>query len=175
MRIAITGTPGTGKSSVSRILAKRLGLKLIDVKEIARSAKLVSKTGEVDISKLSAKLSFLKKESDFIVEGHLACETKLPCDNVFVLRCDPRVLRRRLSKRGYSKNKNEENLESEMLDYCSQRVMKVYRMEPLEVDTSKRTPAASAAEIERAIRHKKKRIDSVDYSSYLVRLLLKGK
>ncbi|MFH0885444.1 MAG: AAA family ATPase, partial [Candidatus Micrarchaeota archaeon] len=32
MRIIITGSPGTGKSSIAKMLSKRLSLELIDLK-----------------------------------------------------------------------------------------------------------------------------------------------
>ncbi len=167
MRLVITGTPGTGKSVVARRLAAALKLELVDIKAIARKEGLVSRSGEVDPARLSRKLAFLRRMDGFVAEGHLACEMKLPADAIVVLRCDPSVLRRRLSKRGYGAEKISENLLSEMLDYCPQRVVAVYKKAPLELDTSRRSAAASAAEIIRALRHKKKRIDTVDHSGAL--------
>ena len=80
MRIVITGTPGTGKSSVARLLSERLGIPLIDIKAVARKAGIVSASHEVDIPRLSRSLAFLGRKKDFIAEGHLACEVKLPAD-----------------------------------------------------------------------------------------------
>ncbi len=171
MRLVITGTPGTGKSAVARLVARKTGMELVDLKAVARSRKLVSRSGEVDTLKLAGSLSRLKGRDGFVVEGHLACEFRIPADAVVVLRCDPRVLRRRLSRRGYGTKKLSENLMSEMLDYCTQRVNAVYGREPLELDTSRRSAASSADEIIGALRHKKKRLDKVDYSGALIRFL----
>jgi adenylate kinase len=174
MRVIITGTPGCGKSAVAAELSRLMGLRLVDIKRIARRDGLVSRSGEVDVKRLSSSLAYLRREDGFVAEGHLACEIRLPHDAVVVLRCEPEALRRRLSRRGYGKRKLEENVMAEMLDYCTQRVEKVYGVRPLELDTSSRTPRQSALEITGAIKHKKKKIDTVDYSSALIRSARRG-
>ncbi len=78
-----------------------------------------------------------KKQQNVVVEGHLVCELKLKVDRVVVLRTNPRVLEKRLKKRGYAKEKIEENVLAEMLDYCtvaSERNLKKARI--YEVETS---------------------------------------
>jgi len=182
MRIIITGTPGTGKSQIARSLAKKLGLKLIDIKEIVKLKKLLEKHHEVDIKKLSRALAPLikKNKNGFVIEGHLACEMKIPADYIVILRSSPKILRARFTKRGYSEKKISENIEAELLDYCAQRIDAVYGREKnpkriknmpriLELDTSKRSVSRSAALIAESIRLKKKKLDIVDYplSEYL--------
>jgi adenylate kinase len=171
MRIIITGSPGTGKSSIATVLSQSLGLELIDIKRIARERKLVEKNHEVDLKKLAAALRPLARKKDFIVEGHLACEIRLPADFIFVLRASPATLRRRLAKRHYGKKKLEENLMAEMLDYCFQRAEGVYGRTPLELDTSRRSVSGCAREIIKAIKQKKKRLDTVDHSAELIKHL----
>ncbi|MFH0884277.1 MAG: hypothetical protein V1861_01045, partial [Candidatus Micrarchaeota archaeon] len=83
----------------------------------------------------------------------------------------PLVLRKRLSGRHYAKKKLDENLMSEMLDYCVVRAKSEYKKIPLELDTSNRSVAASVLEIEKAIKRKKKKLDSVDYSDELKKRL----
>lgn len=173
MRIIITGSPGTGKSEIARKLSKKLGIGLVDIKKIVRDGKILAKNHEVNIKKLARALSFLKNRKNYIVEGHLACEMKLPTDFIFVLRTHPAMLRKRLSKRRYGKKKLEENLMAEMLDYCTQRVEKIYKKTPLELDTSKRNPSESAAAIQKAIKQKKKKLDSVNYSKELLREVIR--
>ena len=171
MRIVITGTPGTGKTRIARLLAKRTGWPLVEIKEFVNANKLFKKekgTKAVDVAALGKRLRpALARSRDYIVEGHLACEVRIPADFVFVLRTHPEKLRARLAKRRYAKKKLDENLEAEMLDYCVQRVLKEYRAEPLELDTTRRSVPQCAAEILRAIKHKKKKLDSVDYSGEL--------
>jgi adenylate kinase len=169
MRIVITGTPGTGKSAIAKKLAAQLGLELIDLKEIVRERKLsAGRQHEVDLRKLAAALRFLRAKRDYVAEGHLACELELPADFIFVLRTEPRVLRRRLLKRGYGERKLGDNIAAELLDYCTQRVGQEYRKKPLELDTSHRSAASSVRAIVRAIRQKRKKLDTINYSHQLI-------
>jgi adenylate kinase len=171
MRIIITGTPGTGKSTISSILSQKTGVELIRIADVVRKKMHLGPKHEVDVKRLSKHLRFLNQKRDSIVEGHLACEMKLPADHIIVLRTDPSILKKRMKKRGYGKLKIEENLMAEMLDYCSQRVQKEYKKKPLELDTTKRSAAASANKILASIKQKKKKIDSVDYSKQLITFL----
>ena len=41
--IALTGTPGTGKSSIAKKLAKKLGYELIDLNDVIKKKKLYEK------------------------------------------------------------------------------------------------------------------------------------
>ncbi len=121
MKIAVTGTPGTGKSSLARMVAKRLGYSYVDLNKEIVSKRLFSsydrsmKSYVVDIARLR-RLHPEKK--DIVFDSHLS--HLLPrLDVVIVLRCEPEVLRRRLKRRGYSKNKIQENVESEYIGAIS--------------------------------------------------------
>ena len=176
MRIVITGSPGTGKSVVAKLLSKKLGLELVSIKDIVEQKKLSSgREHEVDIKKLEAAMRFLQRKKNYVVEGHLACELMLPADFIFILRTHPDILRQRMAKRRYRKKKIQENLMAEMLDYCTQRVGMVYRKRPLELDTTSKTPKESASEMEKAIKQKKKKLDSVNYSKELKEYLRLGR
>ena len=53
MKIVITGTPGTGKSTISKILAEILNLRLISISNFVKSNHLLNeKSHEVDITEL---------------------------------------------------------------------------------------------------------------------------
>jgi adenylate kinase len=171
MRIIITGSPGTGKSTIAATLSKKLDVELIDIKKIVNQKKLCGKNHEVDLKALHSALRPFLTQKNYIVEGHLACEIKIPADFVLVLRTDPFVLKKRLNKRRYSKEKIIENLMAEMLDYCTQRVEKVYGKKPLEIDTSKRNVHSCVIEIEKAIKQKKKKLDHVNYSRQLKKFI----
>jgi len=167
MKIVLTGTPGTGKSIIATELSRKLGLKVFSITDLVRRRMHLGRNHEVDLRKLAAIMRFLRNEEDYVVEGHLACEIKLPADVVFVLRTRPDILRKRMAKRGYGKRKIEENLMAEMLDYCTQRAEKVYGKRVLELDTTGRTARSSVDELKKAIKQKKKSIDRVDYGDYL--------
>ena len=172
MRIVITGSPGTGKSKVAKLLSEKMGLEFVSVKEIVEKKKIFSgQDREVDVKDLEEAMGFLQDKKDYVVEGHLACEVKLPADFIFVLRTNPGVLKKRIAKRKYKREKLQQNLLTEMLDYCTQRVERVYGVKPLELDTTKRNPQESASEIEEAIKKKKKKLDSVNYSEELKQYL----
>jgi adenylate kinase len=171
MRIIITGTPGTGKSTIAAMLAEEMGLELVGIANVVRKTMRLGPTHEVDLKRLGKVLAFLSKKKDYVVEGHLACELRLPADFIFVLRTEPKMLKKRMRARGYGKNKIEENLMAEMLDYCTQRVAAEYKIQPLELDTTRRRPEASVKEMLQAIKQKKKKIDDVDYSDSLIAFL----
>ncbi|MFH1257989.1 MAG: adenylate kinase family protein [Candidatus Micrarchaeota archaeon] len=123
MRLIITGTPGTGKTSISKGLAKELGCEAVEVNRLIRERKLYShiENGEhvADFGKLGKLLrKMLRKEKSIILESHLLSDLKLPCDLVIVMRCEPDELAKRLRKRGYPVWKVNDNVMSEALDYC---------------------------------------------------------
>ncbi|MBL7169651.1 MAG: adenylate kinase family protein [Candidatus Aenigmarchaeota archaeon] len=140
MKLAITGTPSTGKTVISKKLAERLGWKLISVNDLAE--KLNAYLGED--KKRRVKILDMKKIKDYlegvegnvVIEGHAAHE--VPCDIVIVLRCDPEVLEKRLKER-YPCNpeKVKENVDAEILGVITSEAVecneKVY-----EVDTTKK-------------------------------------
>jgi adenylate kinase len=127
-RIVVTGIPCTGKTTLAKSLAKKLGVAYVSVNGFAIRGKLFSqqkneKEKTVRLGGLAKKLKkFLekigKKAGGYVVEGHLACEFPIPCDAVVVLRADPAILEKRCRKRGYSQEKTDENILSEILDYC---------------------------------------------------------
>jgi len=121
MIIAITGTPGTGKTSISKLLEKK-GFTVVDLNKIAVEKNFVlgyDKNRDskiVDVVKLDryVKKNYSKKDLIF-VEGHLSHLLKC-VDKVIVLRMHPSQLSKNLEKKGWKKNKIKENLEVELLD-----------------------------------------------------------
>lgn len=113
MLIALTGTPGTGKSTVAEELQRR-GHRIIHVNDTIGPYVLENDeeldTRIVDTGQWSDEFP----PFDGIVEGHLS--HLLPADKVILLRCRPDILKSRLIERGYRTEKVAENVEAEMLD-----------------------------------------------------------
>lgn len=129
--ICVTGTPACGKSRLSKPLARLLGYRYIELTPLIKKYCLYDsydrrlQTYVVDVGKLKRFVeSFLKKNSEWkgaIVDGHLSHE--LPpdlVDRVVVVRCNPKVLHRRLLLRRYSAEKVQENMDAEIIGVCEE-------------------------------------------------------
>ncbi|MCX9014397.1 MAG: adenylate kinase family protein [Candidatus Methanoperedens sp.] len=128
MIAALTGTPGTGKTSVCTAIRESpefsIQYRIIDLNELVFSDGLhtgkddVRDSYAVDIGKLENKVkqetSLIPAGVDIIMEGHLS--HFLPADIVIVLRAEPREIMERLGKRNYSTGKTRENADAEALD-----------------------------------------------------------
>ncbi|HLC47540.1 MAG TPA: AAA family ATPase [Candidatus Norongarragalinales archaeon] len=149
MRIVLTGTPGTGKTSIAASLGKMLPCEVVGVNELVKRERLYShkENGEyvADLAKLRRALSIiLKNNRNIILEGHLLCDLALPADIVIVLRCHPRELKKRLRRRNYPKSKMEGNLLSELLDYSLINAIEHYgKRKVMQLDTTAKTSAKS--------------------------------
>ncbi|MEF8819281.1 MAG: adenylate kinase family protein [Haloferacaceae archaeon] len=169
MRVALTGTPGTGKTSA----AAELSVPVVPLGEvIEREGLWTERDDERDslVADLDALEEWLASEAptgDHVVESHLA--HLLPGDRVVVLRCRPDVLRARLTERGVSAAKAEENVESEALDVVlSEAVDAAGRGTVYEVDTTDRTPAEVADAVERVLTGEREpSAGTVDFTDYL--------
>jgi adenylate kinase len=121
MFIGLTGTPGTGKTSVSRYLGSHIGYKVIHLTELIKNEKLYCQRDEkrdtlvVDMEKVAEYLENMSCEAGetIILESHMAHHI---ADTAIVLRAHPEILRQRLSQRSYSPEKVQENIEAEALD-----------------------------------------------------------
>jgi adenylate kinase len=156
MLVALTGTPGTGKTTAAKILSEKYDVVDLNavIKErgfhLGRDRK--RNTLIADLKKLRAYISKISRDKKtLIAAGHLS--HFLNPDIAIVLRTDPRVLRRRLKKRRFSHEKIEENAEAEMIDAilieAVPRCRRVY-----EIDTTDKKPPQVAACIDEIIRGK---------------------
>ncbi|NOZ58325.1 MAG: AAA family ATPase [Euryarchaeota archaeon] len=153
MILIITGTPGTGKSTVAGLLSRRLGLKLIRLSALAGRAACGydAERGsvEVDVERLFQIVRPLAR-GDVVIEGHLAHLLPFREATVVVLRCSPAELEERLRKKGFPERKIRENLEAEALDVCLIESLQVHS-DVYEVDTSGMKAEQVAERIERIL------------------------
>lgn len=143
--IAITGTPGTGKSSIARALAKKLDARLIDLNALIIRRKLFRLDAEgtrvANMRAVRAAFARIARESTghIVVEGHLS--HLLPPEHlthVVTLRTEPSVLEKRLRRRGYRARKLRDNVEAEALGIILWEAVHAHTIDKVyEIDTTK--------------------------------------
>ena len=163
----VTGTPGVGKSSISKMLASILGARLISIGELVKKEGLYTGWDEkretliADTDRLSERISEIinAERRTIIIEGHYAVHVVPPekVDLIFVLRRDPRKLKKTLEDRGYSRRKVMENLAAEILDVCLFDAVDICGVEKVcEIDTTSRSPEEIVDEIISVIKGERK-------------------
>lgn len=153
-----TGTPGTGKTELCKELAKQMKLKYVDVNKVIKEKKLVEgydelrETSIVDERNLAKALVELAKgKKNMIIDSHMSHE--LPpkyVDWCIVTKCDTDVLSKRLEKKGYPREKVEENVDAEILDICRSEAEQ-YGHKIVVVDTSKESAKKIAARLKKLL------------------------
>ena len=147
MRVAVTGTPGTGKTTATERLGTDLEvLHLNDViKDEGFSTGIDEDRGSLvaDLDRLS---EWLDGRDDVLFESHLAHHFE--ADRVIVLRAHPESIVERLRERGDDDSKAYENAESEALDVILGETVEEHGVESVyEIETTDRGPDAVAGEI----------------------------
>ena len=137
MQLALTGTPGTGKTTVAGLLPYRI----IDINDLVKGGLNLGTDPErgcleADMDALAQRLRELDSDEISILEGHFSHHF---AEWSIVLRLAPSELRPRLEGRGYSPEKIRENLEAEALDVILvEATDQCLRVD--EVDTTGKTP-----------------------------------
>jgi adenylate kinase len=143
--IIVTGSVGSGKTTLSKKIAKRLGFEYIDVNRLIEKEKISCgydrkrKCKIIDIKRLNKsivkliedfkkpikiktnvkKLKNKKIKKGMVIDSHLShFLPKRYLDLCIVTKCDLKMLNNRLKRRKYSKEKIKENLECEIFDVC---------------------------------------------------------
>ncbi len=148
MRIAVTGTPGTGKTTATTALETELAV--VHLNDHLRTDERLVANHDTDRDSRVVDLDALRNrfagDDDLLVESHLA--HYLPADRVIVLRAHPRTIEKRLRERGESQQTATENAESEALDVILTEAVDRHGMDHVyEIETTDQTPAETAAAI----------------------------
>ncbi|RBI64582.1 adenylate kinase [halophilic archaeon] len=196
MRVAVTGTPGTGKTTATDLVASNLGDSAIDVvhlNEVVREEGFHegedAERGSLvaDLDALADWLDDRERESEadhLLVESHLA--HRFDADRVVVLRCRPEQLAERLEDRDESEakadentgtaepsralaRKTRENAESEALDVVLSEAVAEHGADAVyEIDTTDRDPEAVADDVEAVVRgDRAPSAGDVEFTDYL--------
>ena len=130
--VIVTGTPATGKTTLSKKLAKKLDFYYLDVNESIKKHKLSEgydkkrKTKIVDVDKLNKflintikEIKSTKKYNGIIIDSHIS--HYLPrkyADLCIVTKCGIKELNKRSKNKKFHKSKIQENLQAEIFDIC---------------------------------------------------------
>lgn len=141
--ISVSGVPATGKTTLSKKLAKKLDFYYIDVNKLISKYKLSEgydrkrRTKIVDVNKLNKLLinkinqfQKNKKLKGIVIDSHLSHYLPKKYVNlVVVTKCGIKELNKRLKKRKYSQAKIMENLQAEIFNICyNEAVMEKHKV-----------------------------------------------
>jgi len=161
--ILITGTPGTGKTTVSKLLSKKLNGIYINSGNIVRNGYFLG----LDI-KRNSLIADIDKLQQFIDDMLLNIRRLTVIDSVLpdivspenvllvvVLHTAIEKLHARLSKKGFEVKKILENIDAELCKICTQDAIETYGLERIfEIDTTHSDPMEAVAQIHEEIRKK---------------------
>jgi len=151
VRVAVTGTPGTGKTTATAL--QSTDLDVVHLNAVIEAEGLTAGTDEARgswIADLDATSEWLDGRDDVLIESHLA--HLVDADRVAVLRCRPDELERRLLERGASPAKAAENAEAEAIDLVLVEAIKRHgEGHVYEIDTTDATPDEVARAIEAVV------------------------
>lgn len=140
--VLITGTPGTGKSTVANLFLDE-GYTVVDVGKFAIENSLYDYFDKerdsyvVNDERLTAALIKLIEENDtnlpIILEGHVVELPPRFLTHCIVLRCSIRLLRQRLVERDYMPSKVDENVQAEIMEVILSDMLELYGPENVSV------------------------------------------
>ncbi|MDY6965160.1 MAG: adenylate kinase family protein [Halobacteriota archaeon] len=156
MIVAVTGTPGTGKTSATRLLEDLYPV--IHINELVKEKEFYVGVDEMrdcliaDTEKISeyvhGKHKEIEKDRVLIIEchySHLLCP-----DITIVLKTDTSVLMGRLEAKGFGKHKMGENIEAEIMGVILVEAVEICKDVNI-IDTTKKSVEDVARSIKETI------------------------
>lgn len=170
--ILITGTPGTGKTVIAKLLSERLNAEYLSLNDLAFKHNFIESydkdrdTWVIKERELSTfvKEKILKSEKSIVIDSHMGeiLDPKI-VDCIIILRTHPKVLKERLSERNWKESKVNENVQAEILGIVTYNILQHFPKERIfEIDTSDKSPNEIVEIIEKIIKHEK------SFKKYLV-------
>lgn len=168
MRVAVTGTPGTGKTSATNAL--ETDLDVVHLNDVIKQEQLYTDTDEnrdsviADINEIAERYT---DQTNLIFESHLS--HYLPVDRVIVLRAHPETIEKRLEQREEPQATIRENARSEALDVILSEAVDQHGLDSVyEITTTNRTPEEVAGEIQAVIEENRSpNAGKVSYLDYI--------
>jgi len=142
--IIISGTPGTGKTSVAKQLSRRLGWAYISLTEVAINEGFIKgedkerETLIIDEEQLRKYVrELIKSREKLVIDSHYGeIIDDYLVKKIFVLRLHPKILLDRLRSRNYPNHKIKENLEAELVGTCTYSALSLHPGKVCEVDAT---------------------------------------
>jgi len=172
--IIVTGTPGTGKTTLARALAKAIEAHYLNLTRFVSKNKLYSGidiqrgTKIIDMARTRVRL----KEKLEKLQGLVVIDTHVPDEivpremvkRVFVLRSDPRILERRLRAKKWRASKIRENVLAEIVDSCLNSAVEHYgQRRVVQFDTSHMSIRDCIALMKKSTTGKRERSVKIDW------------
>mmetsp|Transcript_46075 Transcript_46075/g.141886 ORF Transcript_46075/g.141886 Transcript_46075/m.141886 type:complete len:180 (-) Transcript_46075:66-605(-) len=134
--VLVTGTPGTGKTTMGQMLAQELGLNHIEIGKVIKENEFHSgydehfdthEVTEDDEDRLMDFLEPIMIRGNNVVDYH-SCDffPKRWFHLVLVLRAGTEAMYDRLNARGYSEHKRDENCEAEIMGVVEEAALDSY-------------------------------------------------
>lgn len=153
LTLYFVGTPGTGKTAIARTVAAKLKFEMVEINDLVKERSFFI---GYDVFRDSLILDepllcnylipVLEGNSQICLCGPILELPSRLIEMIFVLRCNPGILRTRLSGRGYDTGKVEENVEAEIMDIVAEEARTIYGDYVLicEIDTSDHSVSQAA-------------------------------
>jgi len=183
--VVITGTPGTGKTSVSKLLAGQIGARYLSLNRVVSRKGLqggIDQRRHTRIVNLKRTRMFFRRallndRGITVADTHIA--DALPREyvgRVIVLRCHPRILEMRLRRKKWRGSKVRENVLAEILDSCYATAVDYYGPKKVaQIDTSKLKPSRCVSQAKRILVKQPGQTKRVDWIRVLYREGVLGK